>query len=161
MPSSLSIGPLRTFGENWIRIYAYSVKKMHLKMSSASFWPFCSSSNALEHVCNMFSPPPLFLWPLKGSASNKFLISKVFLLFYPSGSAYLHWATSHKEEPRWIDSFTVSMHSSNGRHLPAARAVQGDCHACMPLKKVEIPPNALQFADNSVQVRSPVYIWNN
>ena len=26
-----------------------------------------------------------------------------------------------------IDSFTVSLHSPNGRHLPAVRAVQGDC----------------------------------
>ena len=26
-----------------------------------------------------------------------------------------------------VDSFTVSLHSPNGRHLPAVRAVQGDC----------------------------------
>ena len=26
-----------------------------------------------------------------------------------------------------IDSFTVSLHSPNGRHLPAIRALQGDC----------------------------------
>ena len=26
-----------------------------------------------------------------------------------------------------IDCFTVSLHSPNGRHLPAVRAVQGDC----------------------------------
>ena len=31
-----------------------------------------------------------------------------------------------------LDSFTVSLHSSNGRHLPAIRAVQGDC--LWPLK---------------------------
>ena len=27
-----------------------------------------------------------------------------------------------------IDSFTVILHSPNGRHLPAVRAVQRDCH---------------------------------
>ena len=31
-----------------------------------------------------------------------------------------------------IDSFTVSLHSPNGRHMPAIRAVQGDCQ--WPLK---------------------------
>ena len=31
-----------------------------------------------------------------------------------------------------VDSFTVSLHSPNGRHLPAVRAVQGDCQ--WPLK---------------------------
>ena len=30
-------------------------------------------------------------------------------------------------QPRAIDSFTVSLHSPNGGHLPALRAVQGDC----------------------------------
>ena len=36
-----------------------------------------------------------------------------------------------------IDSFTVSLHSPNGRHLPAIRAMQGDCQ--WPWKMVEIP----------------------
>ena len=31
-----------------------------------------------------------------------------------------------------IDSFTVSLHSTNGRHLPAVRALQRDCQ--LPLK---------------------------
>ena len=31
-----------------------------------------------------------------------------------------------------LESFTVSLHSPNGRHLPAIRAVQGDCQ--LPLK---------------------------
>ena len=33
-----------------------------------------------------------------------------------------------------LDSFTVPLHSSNGRHLPAVKAVQGDCR--WPLRNV-------------------------
>ena len=31
-------------------------------------------------------------------------------------------------QPGYLDSFTVSMHSPNGRHLPVISTVQGDCH---------------------------------
>ena len=38
----LAIGPLETnFSEIWIEIQNFSLKKMHLKMSSANWWPFC------------------------------------------------------------------------------------------------------------------------
>ena len=38
----LSIGPLGTnFSENIIKIQKYSFTKMHLKISSAKWWPFC------------------------------------------------------------------------------------------------------------------------
>ena len=37
----------------------------------------------------------------------------------------------------FVDFFTVSMHSANSRHLPAVRAVQGDCQ--WPLKTMAIP----------------------
>ena len=51
-----------------------------------------------------------------------------------------------------LDSFTVCLHSPNGRHLPAIRAVQGDCQ-CPP--KNEIPVimcihNPLLLTHNSV-----------
>ena len=36
-----------------------------------------------------------------------------------------------------LDSLTVSLHNPNGRHLPAVRAVQGDCQ--WPLKYGGIP----------------------
>ena len=43
--SILSIGPLGTsFCEIWIKIY-----KMHYKMLSAKWWPFCSGLNKLIH----------------------------------------------------------------------------------------------------------------
>ena len=38
---------------------------------------------------------------------------------------------------RTPDSFTVPLHNPNGRHLPAIRAVQGDCQ--WHLKMAEIP----------------------
>ena len=44
----LSIGPLGTnFNENSIEIHTFSFKKMHLKMSSAKWRPFCLGLNVL------------------------------------------------------------------------------------------------------------------
>ena len=46
----LLIGSLRTnFTEIWIRIETFSFKKMHLKMLSAKWCPFCLSLSALTH----------------------------------------------------------------------------------------------------------------
>ena len=45
---SLSIEPLRTyFNENVIKIQQFSLKKMHVKMSSAKWRPFCLGLNVL------------------------------------------------------------------------------------------------------------------
>ena len=50
----LLIGPLGTnFSENLIRIQSFSFKKMHLKMSSAKWRPFCYGINVL----NKWKPP--------------------------------------------------------------------------------------------------------
>ena len=44
----LSIEPLRTyFSENLIKIQPFSLKKMHVKMSSAKWRPFCLGLNVL------------------------------------------------------------------------------------------------------------------
>ena len=44
----LLIGPLGTnFSEMLIEIYTFSFKKMHLKMSSGNWWPFCLGLNEL------------------------------------------------------------------------------------------------------------------
>ena len=44
----LSIGPLRTyFNENLIKIQQFSMKKMHMKMSSAKWRPSCLGLNVL------------------------------------------------------------------------------------------------------------------
>ena len=47
----LSIGPLRThFSENLFKMQQFSLKKMHLKMSSAKRRPFCLGLNVLSHT---------------------------------------------------------------------------------------------------------------
>ena len=50
----LLIGPLWTnFSEILIQIYTFSFKKMHLKMLSGKWWPFCPSLNVLsKHTSN-------------------------------------------------------------------------------------------------------------
>ena len=54
----------------------------------------------------------------------------------------------HKS-PKILDSFTVSLHSPHGRHLPVVRAVQGDCQ--WPLKK---------HGGNSHRLREPTMSFN-
>ena len=45
----LSIEPLQTyFSENWIKMQPFSLKKMHLKMSSAKWRPSCLGLNVLN-----------------------------------------------------------------------------------------------------------------
>ena len=47
----LLIGPLRTnFSEILSDIHSFSCKKMHVKMSSAKWRPFCLGLNVLRHV---------------------------------------------------------------------------------------------------------------
>ena len=50
----LLIGPLVTkFSENLIKIQTFSFKKMHLKMSSAKWRPFCLGLNVLSHMLQL------------------------------------------------------------------------------------------------------------
>ena len=53
----LSIGPLGTnFSEIWIKVNTFSFKKMHLKISSGKWWPYCLSLNVLNcHGCMIAS----------------------------------------------------------------------------------------------------------
>ena len=60
----LLIGPLGTnFSEIWIGIQIFSLKKIHLKMSSGRWQPFCLSLNELtttsqpltDFICSLFS----------------------------------------------------------------------------------------------------------
>ena len=61
----LWIGPLGTnFSEILIKIYTFSFKKMHLKMSSGKWRPFCLSLNVLmgyDTVCGDFWIPGVYL----------------------------------------------------------------------------------------------------
>ena len=48
----LSIGLLGTkFSEILIEIFTFSLKKIHLKMSSGKWWPFCAGLNVLRLMC--------------------------------------------------------------------------------------------------------------
>ena len=56
----LLIGPLRTnFSENLIKIHLFSFKKMHLKMSSGKWHPFCLGLNVLMAWCHTWSKSTL------------------------------------------------------------------------------------------------------
>ena len=53
----LPIGPLRTymyFNENLIKIQQFSLKKMHVKMSSAKWRPSCLGLNVFNNVYTIF-----------------------------------------------------------------------------------------------------------
>ena len=60
-----------------------------------------------------YTPPPTSL----GGGIK--IITRFLICFTVRGVSLGHWYT--------IDSFTVSLHIPNGRHLPAVRDVQGDC----------------------------------
>ena len=54
----LSIGPLWTnFSEIWIKIQKFSFLKMHLKMSSGNWRPFCPGLNVLSYCLHCYQPP--------------------------------------------------------------------------------------------------------
>ena len=64
----LLIGPLGTnFNETLIEIHTFSFKKMHLKMSSAKWRPFCLGSNVL-----MLVSPLTHQWHL--SAQSRYIV---------------------------------------------------------------------------------------
>ena len=48
-----------------------------------------------------------------------------------------------------VDSFTVSLHSPSGRHLPVVRVAQWDCQ--WPSKRWKFPP--VSWANNSLRLR--------
>ena len=54
----LSIGPLRIyFSENLIKIQQFSLKKMHVKMSSGKWRPFCLGFNVLRALFFPYQQP--------------------------------------------------------------------------------------------------------
>ena len=55
-----------------------------------------------------------------------------------------------------LDSFTVSLHSANGRHLPGVRAVQGDCQWLC--KIVEISTSHLSAQCNETWYNHNLYL---
>ena len=57
-----------------------------------------------------------------------------------------------------LDSFTVPGHSPNGRHLPAIKAVSGDCQ--WPLQTMAIPTSYLSHNTISSKANA-TYILTN
>ena len=53
------------------------------------------------------------------------------------------------------DSFTVSLHSTNGRHLPAIRAVQGDWLSVTSEKQWKFPP--VMWATMQLRQSQPIF----
>ena len=53
-----------------------------------------------------------------------------------------------------VDYLTVSLHSPNGRHLPAIRAVQGDCQCPKKLQKFR----PVMWVHNAVRLKQPQLI---
>ena len=78
---------------------------------------------------------------------------KTSMCFSASGHGSCHGMASAA-----LDCETVSLHSTNGRQMPAIRAVQGDCQ--WPLKTVEIPIS--QVSSYSIVTEAiPIYILTN
>ena len=126
----LLIGPLGTnFNGILIEIHTFSVMKMHLKMSSAKWRPFCLSLNVLRDFHNKDKTVLSFSWNLKpkktslllkqGSASTA-LTSKadIFLQDLFSYSRFL-W-TFPRSEP--ITKMSISISPLKGS-LPAVHCL--------------------------------------
>ena len=67
----LLIGPLGTnFSEMLIEIHKFSFKKIHLKMSSGKWRPFCLGLNVLSHLCYARSQTRLWCLPIGTQTSG-------------------------------------------------------------------------------------------
>ena len=76
-------------------------------------------------------------------------VGKSILRCYISKNISTHFTSWSTWSIICIDSFTVSLHSPNGRHLPAVSAVQGDCQELFKVFAVKIlawDRDALQVA---------------
>ena len=90
----LFIGPLGTnFSEILIEIHTFSFKKMHLKMSSGKWWPFCLGLNVLIAI----------------------LISRVSCQKGPTRQAYA-WQIG----PFWQDTLNMWKDCLDLKHIPGS-----------------------------------------
>ena len=79
----LLIGPLWTnFSENLIGIQAFSFKKVHLKMSSAKWRPFCLGLNVLKQI--IMVPDSLFHKKKYGDINVTFHVGSRKTANYPN-----------------------------------------------------------------------------
>ena len=99
----LLIGPLGTnFSEILIEIYIFSFKKMHLKMSSGNWQPFCLGLNVFMPSCGSFRrhvevvvsniPSKLiFSWKAHQPPFTHKLILSFLSIFIVHRLQYWHW----------------------------------------------------------------------
>ena len=91
----LLIGSLGTnFSEILIEILTFSFKKMHLKISSAKWWPFCLGLNVLKNIYELIieilqKQVLLWLWAHNWNLA-KTSFALIMILLRPSGHKFAH-----------------------------------------------------------------------
>ena len=102
----LSIGPLGTnFSEILFENQTISLKKMHLKMSSAKSWPFCLGLNVLMACC---------LRVIKSFANCQMIIH-----WLPKCKEWNHWNFDQQQQLFFINSskyLSLSFHHHRHHH---------------------------------------------
>ena len=108
----LLIGPIGTnFNDISIGIQTFSFKKMHFKMSSAKWRPFCLSLNVLKMVCNAFRAQ---VFGAKCFSSAMYLISHWILpLMYFWPSRYLNILRSKQNGRQFPDDIFKGIFNEN------------------------------------------------
>ena len=64
--------------ESWGENYIFSLKKMHLKMSSGNWWPFCLGLNVLSSKVGLFEIQ-YFIISLHGITYNHYITYRVIV----------------------------------------------------------------------------------
>ena len=78
----LFVGPMETnFSEIIIKIYTFSFKKIHLKMSSGKCWPFCLSLNVSKVANDLCSYTQQSLIDIP-------IYTRIYLFHYVSSSVF-------------------------------------------------------------------------
>ena len=149
---ALSVGILGTnLREILIANQTVSFNKMHLKIPSVKWRPFCPGEDELNHVSKNGQfpweqlPELIFFGGSFTGAGGIHRQHKRKGQRYPSGSLgkycpVLWISNAHCGKGPWsqwimVDSFTIPFHCPNSRHLPAIRVKQWDCQ--WPLKDGE------------------------
>ena len=134
-PSAVDFLPIRPPATHFrFEIQNPSFKKIHSNISSSQHRPYCSGLIVLNHLYSCYTQQHSALQlssPVEECISHKRIITH-------NGGKPALAITHHCLQQSCLyvgqmclDSFgdflTVSLHNPNGRHLPAIRAVQGDC----------------------------------
>ena len=132
---------------------------LRLKVILLKLLPHHPGANGLKPCIFLVWQVYSCLWAIQVQGSLQCNAASHWLSPYPEWSLQgtVSWVHVLEVTPHhlWLDSFTVPLHSPNGRHLPAIRAVQRDCH--WGLKNWELP--LVTWAHNATGHWSiPIYI---